>query len=140
MPIEAGATRRGLALDEVYTNMKSGVESKAVLYPLTKSNGVPSDHGIIASSIRLPKHRQVTSTKFSFRPVTSKGIDMFGKRLDEFDWTLIRSSSPTESAAKLNSVLQGLVEECFELKERNCLLYTSPSPRDGLLSRMPSSA
>ena len=22
----------------------------------------------------------------------------------------------------------------------NCLLYTSPSPRDGLLSRMPSSA
>ena len=25
-------------------------------------------------------------------------------------------------------------------KKRVCLLYTSPSPRDGLLSRMPSSA
>ena len=25
-------------------------------------------------------------------------------------------------------------------QSRNCLLYTSPSPRDGLLSRMPSSA
>ena len=25
-------------------------------------------------------------------------------------------------------------------KPNNCLLYTSPSPRDGLLSRMPSSA
>ena len=25
-------------------------------------------------------------------------------------------------------------------KLKNCLLYTSPSPRDGLLSRMPSSA
>ena len=24
--------------------------------------------------------------------------------------------------------------------EQTCLLYTSPSPRDGLLSRMPSSA
>ena len=24
--------------------------------------------------------------------------------------------------------------------EKGCLLYTSPSPRDGLLSRMPSSA
>ena len=24
--------------------------------------------------------------------------------------------------------------------DENCLLYTSPSPRDGLLSRMPSSA
>ena len=29
-----------------------------------------------------------------------------------------------------------LFDELFEL----CLLYTSPSPRDGLLSRMPSSA
>ena len=27
-----------------------------------------------------------------------------------------------------------------ELKAKICLLYTSPSPRDGLLSRMPSSA
>ena len=25
-------------------------------------------------------------------------------------------------------------------RSRGCLLYTSPSPRDGLLSRMPSSA
>ena len=28
----------------------------------------------------------------------------------------------------------------FKKRVRNCLLYTSPSPRDGLLSRMPSSA
>ena len=28
----------------------------------------------------------------------------------------------------------------FYLVARSCLLYTSPSPRDGLLSRMPSSA
>ena len=28
----------------------------------------------------------------------------------------------------------------FKAKVLNCLLYTSPSPRDGLLSRMPSSA
>ena len=38
----------------------------------------------------------------------------------------------------------GLCEICFNLAEgpqcRICLLYTSPSPRDGLLSRMPSSA
>ena len=27
-----------------------------------------------------------------------------------------------------------------EKKKEDCLLYTSPSPRDGLLSRMPSSA
>ena len=28
----------------------------------------------------------------------------------------------------------------LKLKHPSCLLYTSPSPRDGLLSRMPSSA
>ena len=31
-------------------------------------------------------------------------------------------------------------EEGAKLLEEGCLLYTSPSPRDGLLSRMPSSA
>ena len=28
----------------------------------------------------------------------------------------------------------------YETGSKTCLLYTSPSPRDGLLSRMPSSA
>ena len=28
----------------------------------------------------------------------------------------------------------------WDVRYYNCLLYTSPSPRDGLLSRMPSSA
>ena len=31
-------------------------------------------------------------------------------------------------------------EDILERGYRACLLYTSPSPRDGLLSRMPSSA
>ena len=33
-----------------------------------------------------------------------------------------------------------LDERCRDLLSTFCLLYTSPSPRDGLLSRMPSSA
>ena len=32
------------------------------------------------------------------------------------------------------------IREKAEEKVYSCLLYTSPSPRDGLLSRMPSSA
>ena len=32
------------------------------------------------------------------------------------------------------------VEKAKIIKVIDCLLYTSPSPRDGLLSRMPSSA
>ena len=37
-----------------------------------------------------------------------------------------------------DSVKEGVVFAVIEVED--CLLYTSPSPRDGLLSRMPSSA
>ena len=44
---------------------------------------------------------------------------------------------------KLNNQLLEINDELMEEEFINleiCLLYTSPSPRDGLLSRMPSSA
>ena len=37
-----------------------------------------------------------------------------------------------------NNFIKGLAE--YNIEYLDCLLYTSPSPRDGLLSRMPSSA
>ena len=41
------------------------------------------------------------------------------------------------AVAKLQSVM---AQSGGTPQARSCLLYTSPSPRDGLLSRMPSSA
>ena len=41
--------------------------------------------------------------------------------------------------AQPTDVVRTLLEK-GGLLEKTCLLYTSPSPRDGLLSRMPSSA
>ena len=38
------------------------------------------------------------------------------------------------------AVLTGKTRPTSNNKSYRCLLYTSPSPRDGLLSRMPSSA
>ena len=38
------------------------------------------------------------------------------------------------------NILEKAIENFGEALINNCLLYTSPSPRDGLLSRMPSSA
>ena len=50
----------------------------------------------------------------------------------------------TESLSKATDELKTMeLEKMFTTKEGKyytCLLYTSPSPRDGLLSRMPSSA
>ena len=43
-----------------------------------------------------------------------------------------------ESARQRGITLTGRMEPCTTCIP--CLLYTSPSPRDGLLSRMPSSA
>ena len=71
-PIEAGATRRGHALDEVYTNTVEMVQEKVVIGPLTKKNGVRSDHDIIVATVRIPKQKRVKTSMFSFRPITKK--------------------------------------------------------------------
>ena len=47
-------------------------------------------------------------------------------------WRFIRISD--------TSVRQSLHQLVEQERIKTCLLYTSPSPRDGLLSRMPSSA
>ena len=46
---------------------------------------------------------------------------------------LVDNASPDGSGARLEAAVKGGTLS-------TCLLYTSPSPRDGLLSRMPSSA
>ena len=46
-----------------------------------------------------------------------------------------------EDVYKTEQEKQKIIGKLIDLKEAIiCLLYTSPSPRDGLLSRMPSSA
>ena len=54
-----------------------------------------------------------------------------------------RTSSSKFELVKKKKEKLALRDEINRLKaeqENGCLLYTSPSPRDGLLSRMPSSA
>ena len=66
------------------------------------------------------------------------------KRLQE----VIRSSKKLQGVTKGNRGIQEVTGGFKEVTEwlqvvtggSSCLLYTSPSPRDGLLSRMPSSA
>ena len=53
------------------------------------------------------------------------------------NFTFSRGSNLAATRVDVN----GLIEKGREnLLLQSCLLYTSPSPRDGLLSRMPSSA
>ena len=46
----------------------------------------------------------------------------------------------SEKPHTTEEIHQYLIDNFNSTKEKACLLYTSPSPRDGLLSRMPSSA
>ena len=52
----------------------------------------------------------------------------------------------TQSVSEVTDFLKDAVDlniidkEAESIANKACLLYTSPSPRDGLLSRMPSSA
>ena len=51
------------------------------------------------------------------------------------------SLDKVSTSMTINSTAATLLSFYIILAEKNgCLLYTSPSPRDGLLSRMPSSA
>ena len=52
----------------------------------------------------------------------------------------IMSNAEKESLGVRVSVKTGGCAGMSYVMEYTCLLYTSPSPRDGLLSRMPSSA
>ena len=54
-------------------------------------------------------------------------IDVFKKITVDFDYMKLRND--------VNHVYHTIKEQAV-----NCLLYTSPSPRDATLSRMPSSA
>ena len=56
-------------------------------------------------------------------------VSVMGTSAEEFT-TLIEGVAPRPEVAALE----------LNISCPNCLLYTSPSPRDGLLSRMPSSA
>ena len=76
----------------------------------------------------------------SFDPITNGHLDIIARACTLFDEVII--------AVLVNQTKSSLftVEERIEMisevtsRYKNCLLYTSPSPRDLSTSRMPSSA
>ena len=61
--------------------------------------------------------------------------------IDEYDFTGLKCPLPVLKAKRVLKTLdKGKAVVFISDDPASCLLYTSPSPRDGLLSRMPSSA
>ena len=79
-------------------------------------------------------------------PMIQKKINSYEKRLDIVYKRLSGNFFRTIGDSTLPLTLlegKGIIDKAMQrVKDQDslCLLYTSPSPRDGLLSRMPSSA
>ena len=96
----------------------------AMLFALCLMTGVLSSCGKDTSSTEITKKDDNTLVILNYgKYIDESVLDQFEKetgikvKLEEYE-------SPEEMYTKFSA----------------CLLYTSPSPRDGLLSRMPSSA
>ena len=80
------------------------------------------------------------------RPALAKIAEHFGPGVLQADGQLDRAAlrklifEVPEERRWLEALLHPLIAKEIADHLSNCLLYTSPSPRDGLLSRMPSSA
>ena len=59
---------------------------------------------------------------------------------DTFDIVAVCDAHPESAEAGAAKIGVKAYTDVRKMVDEVCLLYTSPSPRDGLLSRMPSSA
>src|SRR5664279_4451513 len=77
---------------------------------------------------------------FSLAVKKGKGLVVVVNKWDLVDKATNTSRDYTEKLKERFAPFTDLPIIFISAKEKTCLLYTSPSPRDGLLSRMPSSA
>ena len=98
---------------------------------LDRSGGAEAGHGISVVPLRY------VSAQTVFKLLDAFGVRASTLRPDNGRNTLIITGSGSDRATAIDTILSF---DADWMKGQSCLLYTSPSPRDGLLSRMPSSA
>ena len=119
-------------------------EPKSVIIGITGTNGKTSTALLLAQALRYQNKKigVISSEGSGVYPnlaeneYTTPPLDISYKYLRSFckkkcDYVIIECSSQGLHQGRLDGI---------HFNYSICLLYTSPSPRDGLLSRMPSSA
>ena len=99
--------------------------------------GVDKTKVIYADSSEPQRIEEIKRAGYMIKPVT-KGRDSIKMGIDALKRKKRHIHKSSSNLIKETKSYSWQVDK--DGKPRNCLLYTSPSPRDGLLSRMPSSA
>ena len=98
--------------------MTERIVEKMVQSPLEKDDRTPSDHSVVVASFKLLKQRKSAPIKFKFRPITTEGVEKFGKLLAETDWSSIKLPDSSSYVDALNQMLAAYEDECFPLKHQ----------------------
>ena len=72
-------------------------------------------------------------TVYNKEQFISKTLETISKQMSGNSQLIIINDGSTDKS-------ELVIKKFIKSQNKDCLLYTSPSPRDGLLSRMPSSA
>ena len=87
----------------------------------------------------VPQNQEDSSDYYVSSGFYGQYVDIDGVFKSEFE--LIKRYREMALHPEVDSAIEDIINEAIVSDQNDsCLLYTSPSPRDGLLSRMPSSA
>ena len=106
--------------------------------PLVHPVDIPSTAPCAEYSPEARQHLLVCITETYNRREMLRGLTPVSERLQRFRSLIAKIPFAHAQSTHLDGTSR--IEAGMGGKRQACLLYTSPSPRDGLLSRMPSSA
>ena len=115
---------------------------------LYKALNVPAGRLDSGTAFNLGRSSEITRDELKFTKFVGKLRKKFGDLFNDSLKTqlILKSVITPEDWEDMKEHIQydylkdNHFTELKNLEMKTCLLYTSPSPRDGLLSRMPSSA
>ena len=94
-----------------------------------------------AASSRLPPALNIITLATFAASLSARALDpVLPHVAEDFGVSIATAAGFAAVFAFTFAIIQPVLGAAADLFGKACLLYTSPSPRDGLLSRMPSSA
>ena len=124
--------------DELYKLEPDAIIELFHLQFTAATNGLDDNLYFHAGTNGIPTSIVFGGITYAAAPIEADGFEKTGKGI---------LPRPTLQVANVNNAITSLmhratnpIDPLMTKHTQHCLLYTSPSPRDGLLSRMPSSA